>query len=77
MEGRSLGNGVNAEWLGTDLKSWAQSKTVDQLAAESEIEPYLLNSIDLYLLVCDKILERDGDRSAKPSSAQKPYSPIP
>ena len=39
-----------------------QSKTVDQLAAECEIEPYLLNSMVLYLLVCDKILERDGDK---------------
>jgi 2-ketoarginine methyltransferase len=39
-----------------------QSKSVDELAAECKIEPYLLNSVILYLLVCDKIIERDGEK---------------
>lgn len=39
-----------------------ESKTVEAIAAECKIQPYLLNSVILYLLVCDKILERDGDK---------------
>lgn len=39
-----------------------ESKAVEDLAAECRIEPYLLNSVILYLLVCDKIMERDGDK---------------
>jgi len=39
-----------------------ESKSVDELAAECGIHPYLLNSIVLYVLVCDKIMERDGEK---------------
>lgn len=39
-----------------------ESKTVEQIAQECNVEPYLLNSIVLYILVCDKILVRDGDK---------------
>lgn len=38
------------------------AKSVDQIAAECQIDLYLLNSVVLYLLVCDKILERDGEK---------------
>jgi hypothetical protein len=39
-----------------------QSKSIDELAAECRIIPYLLNSIILYILVCDKVIERDGEK---------------
>jgi len=39
-----------------------QPKSCEQLAAECNVEPYILNGALQYLLFCDKILERKDDR---------------